>query len=97
MNKQEKILEGIEIILFANSVKGKQFQKDFTELAKDIVRMEASRGVVIKVEKEETVSLPFSGLGFQVDTVIPVSSSKLNKAGYATFESLARRDKEEEG
>ena len=88
MNKQEKILEGIEIILFANSVKGKQFQKDFTELAKDIVRMEASRGVVIKVEKEETALIPFSGLGFQLETVIPISSSNLSEAGYEAIEPL---------
>lgn len=52
MSTREKVKEGIGIILFDNSIKGYKKQKNFTELAEDIMRMESDLGVVLKVDRE---------------------------------------------
>ncbi len=50
MTKQ--IREGIEAILLDNSMKGRLCQRNFTELAEDIMKMESELGVVLKVERK---------------------------------------------
>ena len=50
MTKQ--IREGIEAILLDNSIKGRLCQRNFTELAEDIMKMESELGAVLKVERK---------------------------------------------
>ena len=84
MVTRKEIREGIEIILFDNSIKGRKYQKNFTELARDIMRMESEKGAVIQVERE----LPDSLMEGQIAYDKPTYQEMLRRANYVAVEPV---------